>query len=345
MKFESVWTRQLHQQVNPKAFIIDDLDLYTVERTSHLVKVDIRSGIQKWSIKVPDCWGWLTSFNASVYYLSQGNDLLVIDRITGEITCDRKINLRHPTGYVVPTSLAFITGGWRGYSDLACYDLETFQRVWSKATVSNKLTNFSIPYLLTEKLLFTIDCAKYKIAIVDINTGGTEFEIDLPKKIDYPDLGRSYQVIDGRINFVTGDGKIFRLSDDFSRLDREDLIVDNIVTTLPFLSGREIIFENERGCYCLYDLDEQKVQWERNIQHNFKHNFKHQQVYACKLTKNHYAIAGALGQIMVVNRDGKKVGNLKSEKRITTPLINIDDLLIYTSKSEIKVVRFSEPVG
>ena len=108
------------------------------------------------------------------------------------------------------------------------------------------------------------------------------------------------------------------------------------------LYTREIIFENDRGCYCLYDLDKQKVQWERNIQHNFQHNFKQQQVYACKLTQNHYAIAGALGQIMVLNRDGEKSGHLKSERRITTPLRKIDDLLIYTSKSEIKVVRFRE---
>jgi hypothetical protein len=45
---------------------------------------------------------------------------------------------------------------------------------------------------------------------------------------------------------------------------------------------------------------------------------------------------------MVVNHDGEKIGSLKSEKRITTPLIKIDDLLIYTNKSEIKVVRFRD---
>jgi hypothetical protein len=47
---------------------------------------------------------------------------------------------------------------------------------------------------------------------------------------------------------------------------------------------------------------------------------------------------------MVVDRDGMKIGRLRSERRITTPLRNIDDLLIYTSTSEIKVVRFFETV-
>jgi outer membrane protein assembly factor BamB len=336
MKFESVWTRQLHQQVNPRAFILDDLDLYTTERKSHLVKIDVRSGIQKWSVKIPDCWGWLSSFKSSLYYISQNSDLLAIDRITGEIICNRKINCKFP-GYVVPTGSTFITGGWRGYSDLACYDLGTFEEIWSKHTQSNELIEFSIPCLLTDRLFFTANHTTHKIAIVDIHTGSIEFEIDLPKQLDCPDLQRSYQIVDGKVNFVTRVGKIFKLVDDFSRLDQEDLNVDNIFTTLPFLSGRAIIFESEKGCYCFYDRHKGKVLWERSIKHNLKH-----QIYACELIKNFYAIAGSLGQMMVVNRDGEKIGHLKSEKRITTPLIKIDDLLIYTNKSEIKVSRFHE---
>jgi outer membrane protein assembly factor BamB len=339
MEFESVWTRQLHQQVNPKAFMLDDRDLYTIEKTSYLVKIDVLSGIQKWSVKIPDCWGYLASFGSNLYYLSQNSDLLVIDKITGEVTCNRKINVMLP-GYVVPTGTTFITGGWRGYSNLACYDLETLEQMWSKPTQSSKLIKFSIPYLLTDRLLFTANHTTNKIAIIDLRNGETKFELDLPTELDCPDYQRSDRVIDRQITFVTGSGKVFRLSDDFSRLEREDLAVDSILTTLPFLSGREIIFQDKNGCYCLYDLDEKKVRWERKIGHNFT-----TQVYACKLTQDCYAIAGSLGQIMVVNRDGEKVGSLRSEKRITTPLLKIDDLLIYTNKSEIKVARFHDLGG
>ena len=334
MRFKSVWTRQLHQQVNPKAFILEDRDLYTIERTNHLVKIDVLSGIQKWSIKVPDCWGYLTSFSSSLYYMSQHSDLLVIDRISGEIICDRKVDIADP-GYVVPTGSTFITGGWRGYSNLTCYDLETFNKIWSKQTKSSQLIKFSIPYLLTDRLLFTANYTNLKIAIFDIRNGDLKFEIDLPTELDCPDCQRSYRVVDGKITFVAESGKIFRLSDDFSRLDLEDLQIENIHTTLPFVSGREIIFQSKNGCYCLYDLDKKKVQWEKKIGHNFQ-----SQVYACKLTQDFYAIAGSLGQIMVVNRNGEQIGHLRSEKRITTPLLTIDDLLIYTNKSEIKVTRF-----
>jgi outer membrane protein assembly factor BamB len=335
MKFESVWARQLHQQVNPKAFILDNRDLYTIEKESRLVRIDILSGIQKWSVKIPDCWGYLASFGSSLYYLS-GYNLRVIDKITGEVTCDRKINVMCP-GYVVPTGSTFITGGWRGYSNLACYDLETLEQMWSKPTQSSRLIKFSIPYLLTDRLLFTANHTTNKMAIIDVCNGETKFEIDLPTELDCPDCQRSYQVIDRQINFVTGSGKVFRLSDDFSRLEREDLAVDSILTTLPFFSDREIIFQSKNGCYCLYDLDEKKVQWEIKIGHNFT-----TQVYACKLTQDCHAIAGSLGQIMFVNRDGEKIGSLRSERRITTPLRKIDDLLIYTTKSEIKVARFRD---
>ncbi len=338
MKFESVWTRQLHQQINPNALILENYDLYTTERKSHLVKIDVRSGSEKWSVKIPDCWGYLSLFNSSLYYISQDSSLLSIDTITGKITSNRKVDCKFPH-YIIPTNSTFITGGWRGYSDLTCYDLKTFEKIWTNPTKSSELRQFSIPYLLTDSLLFTADLTDNKIAIVDICNGKIKFEIELPKGLDCPDCHRSYQVIDRKITFMTGDGQILRLSDDFSRLERENLKVDCIWTTLPFQSGREIIFESKKGCYCLYDLDEQKVRWEKTIEHNFK-----TQIYACKLMP-FYLIAGSLGQIMVINRDGEKIGHLKSERRITTPLLNIDDLLIYTNKSEIKVARFYEPLG
>ena len=134
MKFEPVWNRSLHQVLNPKAFIVCGSDLYITEKKSYLTKIDIYSGDTKWSVKIPDSWGWLSSYKSNLYYMAQLGDLIAINKMTGKVEKTGQTNSFYP-GYVVPSEKIIITGGWRGYTDIEGYDSITFKKKWSKSTL------------------------------------------------------------------------------------------------------------------------------------------------------------------------------------------------------------------
>jgi outer membrane protein assembly factor BamB len=332
MKVDFLWSRQLYQVVDSHSFIVDSGNIYTIERGNNLIKIDVLSGLQKWSIKVPIPSRWLSLHNEDLYYLSQYNDLLIIDTVTGEIKSCRKINLSFP-GYIVPINSTFITGGWRGYSNLTCYDLATFEEIWSKDITAKEAIQFSIPLVLNN-LLFTVNHSTGEIKILSLNNGDVKFDFDLPDNLDCPDLGRSYQVIDGKVTFVTRDGRIYTLSDDFSHFSCEDLDIEYIATILPLFYKGNIMYEDNYGNYCLYNRDERKVKWTIKIENNVRI-----EMCACGLAEDFWAIAGSLGKVMILDSNGTRIAHV-AEKRITTPLTRINDLIVYTNKSEIKVIKF-----
>lgn len=208
--------------------------------------------------------------------------------------------------------------------------------MWSKNISSSKLKQFSIPCLLNEALLLTVNHSAGKIEIIEFNSGKNKNELALPEHINCPDLGRSYQLVNDKVTFASENGKIYSLSEDFSHLDCETLSVDHMSTNLPFFEGDNIGFEDESGHFVFYSRSKNRILWKRKFENNLNFN-----MYACRLTAQYYLIAGSLGQLSVVNKDGKKFNYIKSERRITTQVTKINDFIIYANKSEVKVLRFN----
>lgn len=316
--------------------MIIDNGLYVAEKTNKLSNIDIFSGDTKWSIKIPNTWGWLCSFRNNLYYLAQSGNLLIIDKATGLVINSGRIDSFYP-GYVIPSEKVLISGGWRGYSDLSGYDSVSFKKLWSINTKNKDLQEISVPHLLNEELFLIVNHSIGKIEIIYIHSGKVKHEIDLPSELSCPDLDHSFQIIDNKIVFVSQSGEIHTLNDEFSSLHTESLDINYILTTLPYISNSNLVYEDAENNYCLYSISKHKVLWRQKMENN--HNTR---VRVCELAPEIYLLGGSLGQLKVIGRDGGRVGYIKSEKRISTPLTKISDLVVYGNKSEIKVIQMYE---
>ncbi len=65
-------------------------------------------------------------------------------------------------------------------------------------------------------------------------------------------------------------------------------------------------------------------------------------MFANKLKDDTFIVAGSLGQLKVISDRGNEVTKIKSEKRISTPIFAVNNLIIYGNKSEIKVFEWSQ---
>ena len=73
---------------------------------------------------------------------------------------------------------------------------------------SKETLNFSIPYLISDNLLFTANHTSVKAEIIEISSGKIKTSIDLPPDIACPDLRESYQIVNDNITYVSKSGII-----------------------------------------------------------------------------------------------------------------------------------------
>lgn len=128
MQIEELWERNLHVAVNPNSLKVVGRAVYVTERKNKLSKINITSGETVWSQTVPNSWGWTSVSDDHVYYMSQGRGLLCFRVDSGELQWHRKFNGRF-LGYIEASGDTLITGGWRGYSNLAAYDKSTGEQL------------------------------------------------------------------------------------------------------------------------------------------------------------------------------------------------------------------------
>jgi len=334
MEFEVCWRRSLHQAINPKAFLVCGDNLYLTERSSKLLKIDIVTGEVVWVVDVPNTWGWLSLLNDKLYYISREGLFTVINKKTGLVIDQGLLKSFYP-GYLIPSSEVLISGGWRGYSNLTGYDANNHEIIWEKNTRSSELQNFSVPHLLNTKLLISVNHSLRKIEIINIEDGVTRNDIILPKGLDCPDLDKSFQLVNGKVTFLSKDGFIFELSDDYTKLYSEKINENKIVTSLPYFIKNKIIYEDNKGNYCLYDRAADKVLWRQPIAHNLQ-----VAVHACEIVDDVYLLGGSLGQLIVMSKEERFDANIKSEMRITTKIFRVGDLILYGNKSEVVALRY-----
>ncbi len=264
MKFKLLWSKNLHQKVNPGSLLIDDAFIYLAERERYITKINLTSGKTVWSSKVPDTWGWLGIFNSNLYYLGQSGYLLVINQENGEMIKSACLNTSH-LRYIIFSDNVLITGGWWGYSNLTGYDVNTLDKLWSKKTTSEKLLDFSVPARLQDNLLCTVNHTTQVIEIIETISGKVKSSLSLPKELKCPDLDRSFQIVDGQVTFTSTQGKLYILSDDYLSLYTEELNIEKILTILPFFIDNKMIYEDANGNFCLYDRKIKKIVWKIRV--------------------------------------------------------------------------------
>ncbi|NNE57838.1 MAG: PQQ-binding-like beta-propeller repeat protein [Hellea sp.] len=335
MKFEPQWQRDLHFALNPKSMIIDGKSIFITERRKKLSKIDMVSGETVWSRNITDAYGWATTSNGKLFYMSSGDGLCVLEQDTGERISEFKFQFPY-LGYVKVWGNTILTGGWRGYTDLCAYDLETSKLLWSHNTKTADLQKFSVPSFLNKNRIFTVNHTTKRIEIIDVKSGKLLDKNVLPDGVHNIDLGCSYQIVDKDVTFLTNRGKLFKFSTEDLSLAIEELPLESVQTNIPCYFADEMIIRDTEQTYCLLNRAQKEIVWQIPIEHN-----SWTDVISVKLGNDHFVIAGAQGAMKVISRAGE-VSRLSSENRITTPFLFIDGYLIYGTKGSIKCFKYLE---
>ncbi|PXX65564.1 outer membrane protein assembly factor BamB [Nocardia tenerifensis] len=126
---QTLWERQLHQRGCIKAVALTPESVVVHERNTRLVSLDRPTGSLRWDVSVGR---WPRAVHVT------GDRCLVIAQNTHQLSC---LNVRTgallwntaippATGHLVTTADTVLAGGWRNYSPLMAFDLETGARRW-----------------------------------------------------------------------------------------------------------------------------------------------------------------------------------------------------------------------
>jgi len=336
MKIEALWSRNLHQAVWKTDILLSGNFIYILERVNYATKVDVLTGKVIWSQKLAYKPYYLELFSNNLYCFNQLGEFSVLDKNAGNVLNSIRINSEqhYVCGYIVPSEKMFITGGWRGYTDLVAYELPTLNKIWTK---SIKSQNNSAPMILDNKFLLHCNHSHNVLEIIELMTGKVIRSLDLPEDIKCPDLGRSYQIIDNQITFISSSGTIYILNSDYTKLNSKKLNIDHISSTHQFFFNDGIIYHSPDGNYNLYRFSSQKNVWSVKLANNLTETVK-----ANQLGSDKFILGGSFGNVVVVSDEGRIINKLPLENRITTEILKIDDILIFGDKGQIKALKYYE---
>lgn len=333
-EIKELWQRDLHAAVNPKSLKVIGQDVYITERSNKLSKININSGKTVWSQTVPNAWGWTSISSGYVYYMSQGQGLLCFGADSGELQWHRKFNQNY-LGYIEVSGDILVTGGWRGYSNLAAYDRLTGEQLWSRAEQSQNGIGISVPEFIDNKRILVIRDSAIAAQVIDPNTGELIAEMNLPAGIEPIDLGRPYRILNGVVTFFTRDGKLVLLDTQELTVSVEDLGIASALKGIPYYFSDKVIFQDSENSYSMFDRSKRQMLWSVTMPHN-----KWTETLATQLSDDVFVIAGALGNIKMISINGHVEAPFQLEKRITTQIHNTGHQLIYGTKGSLKSVGY-----
>lgn len=334
MEIERLWQRDLHAAVNPNSLKIVGSGVYVTERSNKLSKININSGETVWSQTVPDSRGWTSVSGAYVYYMSQGQGLLCFCVDSGELQWHRRLN-QNFLGYIEASGDTLITGGWRGYSDLAAYDRLTGKQLWSRAIRSRDGTGICAPQSIGNNRILVIRDSTITADVIDTNSGELITEINLPAGIERVALGRPYRIVNGVVTFFSNAGKLVLLDTEELTVSIEDLGLVGTFRGIPYYFADKMIFQDNENSYSMFDRSKRQMIWSVAIPHN-----RWTETLATQLSDDVFVIAGARGNIKMVSSNGHVEKPFQPERRITTQLHNTGRQIIYGTKGSLKSVGY-----
>ncbi|MGW4774130.1 outer membrane protein assembly factor BamB family protein [Nocardia sp. NPDC004278] len=130
--YQALWERQLHQLGRVKAVALTHESVVVHERNTRLVSLDRWTGSLRWDVSVGT---WPRAVVVT------GDRCLVIAQNTQQLSCLNvwtgallwHAALPPTTGHLVTTADTVLAGGWRDYTSLMAFDLETGTRCWETA--------------------------------------------------------------------------------------------------------------------------------------------------------------------------------------------------------------------
>jgi outer membrane protein assembly factor BamB len=324
------WTRDLHIRW-ARSFEHKEKLLVT-ERECYLVCISPDTGESIWESKVNNAYGWITACEDKVYYLGQDGVLKILDFYTGQSLQGEQFYFPY-LGFVLVKGDYLITGSWRGYTNLACYNIESdFKLAWEKDTKSKELKNYSIPLFWDDSLIF-LDNSNQLLKSFELKTGFENWSISLPENIGSLDLDYSFKIDNEKVYVYSKDGRIYFL-------EKEELIWRTVVkhstgikTVKPKILNSQFLFQDSENYICSYDKFEGNLNWK--IYSNHVQTI----IPAIEISSELTLLCLSMHRKLIIDKSGEIILELPSERRYGSDLIEINGDIFYLTRSQLKQLK------
>lgn len=334
MNVEINWRHNVH--IRPSIISIHNNKIISTERGNYLCKIDQITGKSLWEIRVNSSYGWISTFDNTIFYLEEWDKLKLIDFETGMLNQSFELNKGYPhlpLGYILIAGEFIITGSWRGYSNLRCFRRDlNLSLIWEnkkKSLKTKENISYSLPICINN-LIYLADNTNKILYIIDLKTGEDINSLKLPKNVGSLDLNYTIQFKNNKTYAYSNDGFVHSLSSDFKNWNIEIEHNKGIKTIRPKILEHQIIFQDFEDYICSYNIESKKLTWKFKSNHNSTGFLP-----ALELDENLTMIGSSLGNLQILDKEGNVMQKLKNEKRINSDFYKIDDKIIFCNKSEI----------
>lgn len=332
MIFTEKFRINLHQQPNINSIICTENSIYLTERNNYLTKYNFASGEKEWKINVKETWGWSYYHKGNIYYLSDHSLVYQIDCQTGNIVKSFKPFYFY-IGYILVEDSYYITGGWRGYTDLMCFNSEN-RLLWKFPLSNKKIVNIDLP-IIHKKQVILINYSESKLFLLSINTGKVIDIITIPTSISSKDLGHTALLRNDSI-FIFSKNQIFSFNVNTKKVSSIFTHSTCIFSLSPVIIDKKLFFQDiEENLICL-DLNSYRIEWKTKYNNNFRHY-----LYIEKLDESNYILGTCFGEIFIIDQSGIKTNKLKTEKRLTSNFYCQNRQICFTTKGELVSYTFN----
>ena len=172
-----VWERNLHQAGYAAGLAVAAEHIVVHERNTRLVGLDPRDGAQRWDIPC-GTWPRATVIVGERCLVIPQNipRLSCLDVRTGEVLWSAQ--LPRSTGHLVATRDTVLVGGWRGYTPLIAFDLQTGSLLWQ----SPKRVEIAVQAVVESGVLIG-EPHGGEIRLIDPRDGRTKARWSLPEPL------------------------------------------------------------------------------------------------------------------------------------------------------------------
>lgn len=319
--FETVWRHSVHQRAYLTRSAVGSGRLVVNERASRLVGLDVRDGGVRWDVPLGNRPQGLTVTGGHCLALSHwGRRLSCHEPIAGELRWHAELPAH--TGHLAVAGGVAVVGGWRGYTPLAGYDLDSGALLWR----SGGPVAIEEPLAFGDRVLLA-ERGTGLIRAVEPRTGRDQQTWRLPEPVLEVDTGPVLARLDvGRVLVRGTSGALWVLNPITGEMMRQPAVPAG-VRAVAVAGGL---------LWC--DDGEQVVALESGVAQPWTRVPHFGRLVGVAAVDSGFALAGHLGRLTLVGHDGGVVGRATVDKRIGSLHGADRDRVLALGKSEVLAV-------
>jgi outer membrane protein assembly factor BamB len=262
------WRVKAHHLVTTIGF--SQSRVFAAAKHSKLLCLNATNGELHWQSNILNPWGRLALNSTTVFYLNQHDFLVAFNIDDGKQIWSKKLN--GTFGWLHASENKIIVGGWRGYTDLYCFDAHTGEICWQLPTRNRNLNRTFISKNQISIGIASNDQAE--ITLFELETGATLKSLKLPgvwilSNVDYMPVSSSgsWASIGKYLIFKITGSSFCRIDSD--SLDIELFEVDREISSLNLEEYMNLIpFVSNQSSLIVFNLDTKDCKNFGVIEHN-----------------------------------------------------------------------------